>query len=95
MITPPERRALKARAHALEPVVHIGARGLTAEVLAEIERALHAHELIKIRAAGLEREDRELALSEICTRTGAEAIQAIGKVFVLYRRRTEEEQGDD
>jgi putative YhbY family RNA-binding protein len=95
MLTPPERKALKARAHKLEPVVQIGAKGLTPDVMAEIERALHAHELIKIRAAGLERDDRELALTEICTRTGAEAVQAIGKVFVIFRRRTEDGQDDD
>ena len=50
MLTPAERKALKAKAHKLDPVVHIGAKGLTDEVIAEIDRALHAHELIKVRA---------------------------------------------
>ena len=50
MLTPAERKALKARAHKLEPVVQIGAKGLTDEVIAEIDRALRAHELIKVRA---------------------------------------------
>jgi len=79
-------RELKARAHKLEPVVLIGAKGLTEEVLAEIERALKAHELIKVRAA-LERNERGAALKQICERTGAQAVQQVGKVFVLYRKR--------
>jgi putative YhbY family RNA-binding protein len=84
-ISPAERRALKARAHALDPVVLIGDAGVTDAVVAEIERALKAHELIKARAGGLDREARELAMAEICERTGAEAVQAIGKVMVLWK----------
>ena len=86
MLSPAERRALKARAHKLEPVVTIGAKGLTSEVVKEIELALKSHELIKVRAASLERDDRESAMSAICEQTGAEAVQAIGKLFVLYRK---------
>jgi RNA-binding protein len=95
MLTPAQRKELKGRAHKLEPVVQIGNKGLTGEVIAEIERALKAHELVKIRAAGLERDERELALTEICTRTGAEAIQQVGKVFVIFRPRTEEDEDDE
>jgi RNA-binding protein len=86
MLTSSERKALKAKAHKLEPVVQIGAKGLTDDVVAEIERALHAHELIKIRAGGLERGARDAALTQICGKTGAEAVQQVGKVFVLYRK---------
>ncbi len=87
MLTPSERKALKAKAHKLEPVVQIGAKGLTGEVVAEIDRALKAHELIKVRAAALERDDRDAVLKAICDRSGAEAVQQVGKVFVLYRRK--------
>ena len=87
MLNPGERKALKARAHKLEPVVIIGAKGLTDDVVAEIERALNAHELIKIRAAGLERDQREVALDSICARTGAEPVQQVGKVFVIFRKK--------
>ena len=79
-------RELKAKAHKLEPVVIIGAKGLTEEVMAEIERALKAHELIKVRAS-LERDERDAAFKQICERTGAQPIQQVGKVFVLYRKR--------
>ena len=89
MLSSSERKALKARAHKLEPVVHIGAKGLTADVVEEISRALRAHELIKVRAAALERDERDTALAAICEQTGAEAVQQIGKVFVLYRKNDE------
>jgi RNA-binding protein len=86
MLTAAERKALKGRAHKLEPVVQIGAKGLTDEVVAEIERALSAHELIKVRAGSLERTERDAVLKEIVARTGAEEIQQVGKVFVLFRK---------
>jgi RNA-binding protein len=86
MLTGSERKALKGKAHKLEPVVQIGAKGLTDEVFAEIERALIAHELIKVRAAGLERDARDQALTSICEKTGAQAVQQVGKVFVLFRK---------
>jgi len=87
MLSPSERRALKARAHKLEPVVRIGAKGLTVDVVEEIDRALKAHELIKVRAGALERDERDSAVASICEKTGAEAVQHIGKVFVLYRKK--------
>jgi RNA-binding protein len=86
---PRERKALKARAHALDPIVHIGDKGLTAAVLAEIDRALASHELIKVRAGGMDRDARDAALSEICARLGAQPVQHIGKVLVIFRARPE------
>jgi RNA-binding protein len=90
MLTAADRKALKARAHKLEPIVLIGAKGLTDEVVNEVDKALKAHELIKVRAATLERDEREVAFKALCERTGAEAVQAIGKVFVIYRKRDEQ-----
>lgn len=87
MLSAAERRELKARAQKLEPVVMIGGKGLTDEVVKEVDVALKAHELIKVRAAGLEREQRDDTLKALCERTGAESVHAIGKVFVIYRRR--------
>jgi RNA-binding protein len=63
----------------------LGIDGLTPAVVAEIERALKSHELIKIRIAGAERDEREQILSEVCAQTGAEAVQHIGKILVVYR----------
>ena len=89
MLNAAERKALKGRAHKLEPVVIIGNKGLTDEVVKEVDVALKAHELIKVRAPGVEREAREETLQTLCERTGAEAVQIIGKVFVMYRKRDE------
>ena len=82
-----ERKALKARAHALDPIVHLGEKGLTEAVIAEIGRALAAHELIKVRAGGLDRDEREAAFGEICTRLDAQLVQHIGKVLIVYRKK--------
>ncbi|TMH27068.1 MAG: ribosome assembly RNA-binding protein YhbY [Betaproteobacteria bacterium] len=89
MLSAAERKQLKARAHRLEPMVLIGTKGLTDEVVKEVDLALKAHELIKVRAPDLEREAREDALKALCERTGAQSVQAIGKVFVIYRKRDE------
>lgn len=62
----------------------IGQSGLTAAVLAETELALNTHELIKIRIRA-EKEDRKLITEKICTDTGAELIQNIGQIAVIYR----------
>src|SRR4051812_13760495 len=88
-LTPAERRALKARAHSLDPVILIGDKGLTGSVLAEIERAVKAHELVKIRVQA-ERDERTAILDEICSRTKASAVQHIGKVLVVFRAKPPE-----
>jgi putative YhbY family RNA-binding protein len=80
-----QRKILKARAHPLEPVVQIGGKGVTPALLDEIERALQAHELIKVRAAAMDRRERDSALEQICRHCGAEPVQHVGKVLVLYR----------
>ena len=84
-MTSSRRSELRSQAHTLTPVVIIGDKGLTDEVLAEIDRSLKAHELIKVRANTNDRDARELWMEKICERLQAEAIQRIGKVLVLYR----------
>ena len=69
-------------------MVIIGGKGLTDEVVQEVDRALSANELIKVRAPSLARDAREEAFKTLCERTGADAVQSIGKVFVLYRRKS-------
>ena len=86
-LTARERAYLKARAHALEPVVQIGHGGLTDAVVRQIDDALTAHELIKVRAGAAERADRTALAGDICARTGAAAVQQVGKVIVLWRPR--------
>ena len=78
------KKKLRAEAHTLKPVVMIGQSGLTAAVLAEIEQALDSHELIKVKIRA-ERDERKLISEKICTDTGAELIQNIGQIAVIYR----------
>ena len=92
-MTPAERKALKARAHNLNPILQLGEKGLTDAVVAEIDRALGAHELIKIRAAPLNRDEREVALASICERTNALPVQHIGKMLIVYRQKPLPESG--
>ena len=83
-LSPAERQKLKGRAHKLDPVVIIGADGLSAAVIAEIDRSLKSHELIKVRV-NADRDEREAILEEICAKTGAQPVQHIGKILVLFR----------
>lgn len=84
-LTAAQRQHLRSLAHTRQPVVMIGNNGLSASVLKEIELALNAHELIKIKAASNELETRRTWLAEICAGTGASPVQQIGKILVIYR----------
>jgi RNA-binding protein len=84
-LSPTQRRALRAAAHHLNPVVSISQKGLTPSVLTEIDRCLKAHELIKLRLYGIEREVREALFIEICTALNCAEVQHIGNLLVLWR----------
>ena len=84
-ITADQRRALRARAHALNPVVAISQNGLSESVLQEISRSLDSHELIKIRVFSDERGVREQYLNVICEQLCAAPVQHIGKLLVVWR----------
>jgi RNA-binding protein len=86
------RSELRAEAHKLTPVVIIGDKGLTDEVIAEIDRSLKAHELIKVRAAAGERDARDAWLETICEKLEAHPVQQIGKIFVLFRANPKEKE---
>jgi RNA-binding protein len=88
-LTPRERAKLKARAHPLEPVVQVGQAGVTDKVAAELDRALAAHELIKVKVSAPDRHAREALCDDIVTRTDAAEVQRVGKVLVLWRPRPE------
>ena len=84
-LTPAERKEKRGEAHHLDPVVLIGAEGLTAAVLKEADAALKAHGLIKVRMFSDSREDREAALGQLADQLGAAPVQHIGKLLVLWR----------
>jgi RNA-binding protein len=85
VLTPQQRKFLKAQAHSLKPVVMIGNAGLTEAVLKEITRSLTAHELIKIRILNDNREEREAWLSAICEQLDCAPVQHIGKLLLIYK----------
>jgi RNA-binding protein len=87
-LSPAERQKLKGLAHKLEPVVTVGAHGLSSAVIAEIDRSLKSHEIIKVRV-NADRDERESMLEEICAKTGAQPVQHIGKILVLFRETPE------
>ena len=80
-----QRRFLRGRAHALKPIIQIGGKGLTEAVANETARALEDHELIKVRAAGIDRGVRDALFTDLATRTGSALVHRIGHVAVLYR----------
>ena len=84
-LTATERRALRAKAHHLEPVVTVGHHGLTPPVLHEIDVALLAHDLVKVRVLGDDRDAREAMLGQVCTTLDCAPVQHLGKVLVLWR----------
>jgi putative YhbY family RNA-binding protein len=85
LLTPAERRRLRADAHHLQPVVLIGAEGLSDAVRKEADAALNAHGLIKLRVFSDERDTREQILQTLTEDLGAAAVQHIGKLLVLWR----------
>jgi RNA-binding protein len=84
-LSPPARRALRARAQRLHPVVSVGQNGLTPAVLHEIDVNLKAHELIKVRVFDDDRDARETLLARICAALAAAPVQHIGKLLVVWR----------
>jgi len=84
-VSPAQRADLRSQAHALKPVVLIGAEGLTPAVLDEIKVHLTAHELIKIRVFGDERDERVAIYDQICDTLSAAPIQHIGKLLVVWK----------
>ena len=90
VLTPPQRRALRAKAHHLQPVVSIGQHGLTPGVLHEIDVNLKAHELIKVRVFSEDRVRREEMLERICAELDAAPVQHLGKLLIVWRPAPEE-----
>jgi RNA-binding protein len=86
-LTDKQRRHLRGLAHDLKPVVMVGDSGLTDGVVRETQRALHDHELIKIKVRVGDRDTRDTLIADLATRTTSELVNRIGHVAVLYRRR--------
>ena len=83
------RRRLRAAAHALSPIVHVGKEGVTPAVVRQVTGALHDHELIKVKIAGESPEDRFEIAERLGAEPGVNVVQIIGRVVVLYKRHPE------
>ena len=80
-----EKKRFRQIGHLLNPIVLLGNQGLTEAVLAEIDRALEDHELIKVRIGGEDREARREAFEIMPSTTKSQAVQIVGKIVLLYR----------
>jgi RNA-binding protein len=90
-----ERKAHRAEAHHLDPVVMIGNDGLTPAVRKEADAALNAHGLIKIRVLGDDRDARDAIYQQLADELNAAPIQHIGKLLVLWRPKPEKVKAED
>jgi RNA-binding protein len=85
-----ERARLKARAHALEPVVRMGHAGITPELVAEVDRALTAHGLIKVSIAVDDRDDRRALGDALAEQVDGAPVHRVGKILILWRPRSDD-----
>ncbi|TAM49039.1 MAG: YhbY family RNA-binding protein [Burkholderiaceae bacterium] len=91
-LTPAQRKAHRANAHHLDPVVMVGAGGLTPAVKKETDGALNAHGLIKVRVFSDDRTVRNEIYQTLANELDAAPIQQIGKLLVLWRPQPEKEK---
>lgn len=82
----PQKRYLRGLAHDLKPVILVGAKGISDNVVAETGNALDHHELIKVRVAAGDRELRDTWIGELCERSQSDLVARIGNIAVLYKR---------
>ena len=91
-LTPAQRKDHRSEAHHLDPVVMVGGDGLTANVKKEIDAALNAHGLIKVRVFSDDRVAREAMFQSVTEELSAAPIQHIGKLLVMWRPKVEKEK---
>lgn len=84
-----QKKHLRRLSHALRPVVLVGQRGVTDGVVTELGRALHDHELVKVRARVGGRENRDSMLAALAASTGSELVHQIGNVGLFYKKNNE------
>ncbi|HVY80140.1 MAG TPA: ribosome assembly RNA-binding protein YhbY [Steroidobacteraceae bacterium] len=80
-----QRKHLRGLGHSLKPIILVGQAGATEGVVAEAARALHDHELVKVRVSGMERDARDETLAMLASRTESELVGRIGHTALLYR----------
>ena len=86
-LTGKQKRQLRALGHHLEVVVQVGANGVTEGVIGAAAQALEDHELIKVKIASEDREERDGAIEQLVSGTGSEVAQTLGKTVLLFKLR--------
>jgi RNA-binding protein len=89
-LKPTQKRYLRSQAHHLKPVLQSGNKGVTAAFVAEVGVALDQHELIKVKLAAGDREERKAMIDQLAADSGASVVQTIGHIVVLFRRNRDE-----
>ena len=87
VLSNPQKRYLRGLAHALKPVLLVGAKGVTPSLLAELGDVLEQHELVKVKVAAEDRDARDAAIESLVTESDASLVGRIGHTAILYRRR--------
>ncbi|MDQ7005273.1 MAG: ribosome assembly RNA-binding protein YhbY [Ghiorsea sp.] len=87
-----KKRALKSQAHHLKVTIQVGQHGISESLIAETDNALSIHELIKVQIQSDDRDERLKAANTLATKTNADIVQKIGKIFVLYRKKKAEKK---
>ena len=86
-LTEQQKKILRGLGHTLKPVILVGAGGLSQSLLEEFERSLEHHELMKVKVSAGDRTQRDAVIAALCQRGGAELVQRVGNVGLLFRRR--------
>lgn len=84
-LTEKQKKHLRGLGHALDPVLLTGGAGITPGLLAELDSTLAHHELIKVKVRASDREERDAMVQALCEASGAELVQRIGNVALLWR----------
>ena len=84
-LTSAQIRFLRGQAHDLKAMLQVGGKGITETLVVEVDGALEHHELIKVKVAGDDRDQRDAMIAELTSRTGAALVQRIGHTAVIYR----------
>ena len=86
-LTEQQKKILRGLGHTLKPIILVGAGGLSQSLLEEFERSLEHHELMKVKVSAGDRTQRDAVIAALCQRGGAELVQRVGNVGLLFRRR--------
>ena len=89
-LTEQQRKRLRGLGHKLKPVIIVGSAGITESLIEEFERSLEHHELMKVKVNVGDRELRDAAIQALCEHSGAELIQRVGNIGLLFRKKAKD-----